>query len=300
MTSGIAISSTPMQSCNKTPMKASISMLLSFAKAILAVAVALYLIACGLLYVFQGRFLFPGAYMPLPDGIESYGRRMGFEPVDIKAADGTALHLLNRAPQPGKAVILVFHGNASYPESYGFLYADWMAGGHGIVAPVARGYPRSPGAIDGEIMLADALAIRDWIAATYPDNPVIVFGQSLGTGPAVHVAARRDVAGLILVSPFLSMLALVGEKLPWLPARLLLASPFRSDLEIGKVTAPIAIFHGDQDTLIPPAHGEALAKLAKSDVAFHLVPGAGHNDGLFSRNVIVGLESFIDMISRKN
>ena len=194
----------------------------------------------------------------------------------------------------GKPVILVFHGNASFPESYGFLYEGWIAAGYGIVAPVARGYPRSPGVANGETMLADALEIRDWIAATYPGRPVVVFGQSLGTGPAVHVAARRDVAAAILVSPFLSMLSLVGEKMPWLPSRLLLSSPFRSDLEIGRATAPIAIFHGDRDTLIPIAHGEALAKLARSAVTFRTVAGAGHNDGLFDPGMVGEIDAFID------
>lgn len=270
-----------------------LSTLLVFAKAALALAIAGYLGACALLYVFQARFLFPGAFMPLPPGIELEGRALGLEPVLLKTSDGESLHLLHRAPEPGRTVVLVFHGNASYPEDYGFLYGGWIVEGHGVVAPVARGYPRSTGAPQGEDMLADALAIRDWIAETYPENPVVVFGQSVGTGPAVHVAAHRAVAGVVLISPFTSMLSLVKEKVSWIPARLLLASPFRSDLEVERVKAPVLIFHGDRDMLIPIEHGRALAALVKAHVTFETIPDAGHAEGLFALEMRQKIEAFL-------
>ena len=262
-------------------------------KAGLTFAVAGYLGLCALLYVLQARFLFPGAFTPLPPGIEARGLALGLQPFRLAVPDGESIYLLHRAPAPGQPVILVFHGNASYPEDYGFLYGRWIAAGYGIVAPAARGYPRSSGAAQGEAMLTDALAIRDWIGKTYPDHAVFVFGQSLGTAPAVHVAAYREVAGAILVSPFASMLALVAERMPWIPARLLLASPFRSDRVIALVKAPILIFHGDRDTLIPIKHGRALAALAKAPVTFETIAGAGHADGLFSTPMIEQTASFL-------
>lgn len=270
------------------------STLIFLAKTALALVAAGYIGACGLLYAFQARFLFPGAFMPLPPGIEAHAHAQGLEPVTVRTSDSVALHVFHRAPQPGRPVILLFHGNASYPEDYGFLYQGWTAAGHGIVAPVARGYPRSEGRAEGPAMLSDALAIRDWITATYPGHPVFLFGQSLGTAPAVHVAAHRNVAGVILVSPFISMLSLVDEKMPWIPARLLLASPFRNDLEIGAVKAPILIFHGDGDTLIPVEHGRSLAALARSPVTFEAIPGAGHAEGLFEAPMIERIADFLE------
>ena len=109
----------------------------------------------------------------------------------------------------------------------------------------------------------------------------------------MHVAAHRETAGVILISPFTSMLSLVAERVPWIPARLLLASPFRSDLDIALVKAPILIFHGDQDTLIPIEQGRALAALAKVPVAFETVAGAGHAEGLFRVPMIDRIASFL-------
>jgi uncharacterized protein len=269
------------------------SVLLLAAKVVLGLVVAAYLASGLYLYLNQARFLFPGAYMSLPRGFEDAGRAMGLEPATINVRDGTALFAVHRAPKPGQPVIIVFHGNGSYPEDYGFLYEDWIASGHGVVAPVARGYPRSAGHADGEAMLGDALDINDWAIRTYPGHPVIVFGQSLGTAPAIHIAARRDVAGVILVSPFASMLSLVREKIPYLPIALLLKSPFRSDLEIAEVSAPILIFHGDRDTLVPIASGRELAALARREVLFETISGAGHNDGLFGSVMIRDIAEFI-------
>lgn len=270
-----------------------LSTALFLAKVALTLAVAGYLGVCALLYVFQARFLFPGAFAPLPPGMDTKARQFGLTPTTISTPDGESIYLLHWAPDPGKPVIIIFHGNASYPEDYGFLYAGWVVAGHGIVAPVARGYPRSSGEPNGNGMLADALAVRDWVAKTYPGHPVFVFGQSLGTGSAVHVAAHRKVAGVVLVSPFTSMLALVTEKMPWLPVRLLLASPFRSDLDIPSVKAPVLIFHGDRDTLIPIAHGQALAALAKSPVTFETVADAGHAEGLLQLPMIDRIATFL-------
>lgn len=260
-------------------------------------AVAAYLVVALLLYVNQARFLFPGAYMPLPAELDGFASSAGLETRKIKAGDGVELFLIEHAPQPGKPIVITFHGNGSYPESYSFLYAGWISRGYGVIAPAARGYPRSGGAADGELMLADALSVYDWVAKTYPGHPVVVFGQSLGTSPAIHVAAHRDVTGAVLVSPFRSMLSLVQEKIPYLPISLLLKSPFRTDLDIGAVTAPIIIFHGDRDTLVPIASAKALATLIKTDVAFEVIAGAGHNDGLFAPGMVDKIADFIEATS---
>ncbi|CAN7376475.1 alpha/beta hydrolase [Rhizobium sp. LjRoot254] len=260
-------------------------------------AVVAYLAIGLLLYVNQARFLFPGAYMPFPTELDGFASAAGLETRKITASDGAELFLLLHAPQPGKPIVITFHGNGSYPESYSFLYAGWIASGYGVVAPAARGYPRSSGTADGEMMQQDALAVHDWAVNAYPGHNVIVFGQSLGTSPAIRIAARRKVAGAVLVSPFKSMLSLVQEKMPYLPISLLLKSPFRTDLDIGAVTVPIIVFHGDRDTLVPIASAKDLAAVAKTDVRFEVIAGAGHNDGLFSPDMVERIAEFIEATS---
>jgi pimeloyl-ACP methyl ester carboxylesterase len=256
-------------------------------------AVCLYVAASAFLYFNQAQYLFPGAFMPFPPELEGFGEQSGLQQAQIKASDGETLFAFHHPPMEGKPIVIVFHGNASYPEAYGFLYGDWIASGYGIVAPAARGYPRSSGAPEGEKMLADALDIYDWAAKHYTGHPVFVFGQSLGTSPAIHLAAHRKVEGVVLISPFKSMLSLAQNKLGYFPVWLLLRSPFRSDLDIEKVTAPILILHGDRDELIPITSAQELAAAAKTKVAFETVGGAGHNSGLFAPDMIDRINRFI-------
>lgn len=260
----------------------------------LAVAAGiLYLAASIYLYANQGNFLFPGAYSPLPSEAKDFGANYGMQSVEITTADGIKIFALEKPPLAGKPIVVLFHGNASYPESYGFLYVGWMADGYGIVAPAARGYPRSTGKAEGEKMLADSLEIFDWARKTYPNHPIVVFGQSLGTAAAVHVAANRPVASVVLVSPFKSMLSLVRSKFPYFPISALLSSPFRSDLDMPRITAPILVFHGERDELVPISSARELVDLAKAPVTFDEVKGAGHASGLFDTDMIDRIERFI-------
>jgi alpha-beta hydrolase superfamily lysophospholipase len=256
------------------------------ASAILTLAAVGYLAVCVYLYRNQSQFLFPGAFMPLPDSVEARGAKLGLDVRRIDVADGIALFSLQYRPANGAPVVILFHGNASYPEDYRYLYGSWIAAGYGIVAPAMRGYPRSGGEPDGPMMLEDALAVYDWTASHYPGHPVYVVGQSLGTGLAVHLAAHRQVAGVVLISPFLSMQSLVASKLPYLPTGWMLRSPFRSDLDMPLIKAPVLILHGGRDTLVPMTSARSLARLGKSPVTFDLVAEASHSDGLFTPETI--------------
>lgn len=260
---------------------------------ILAIAISAYLAACIYLYFTQARVLFPGAFMPFPAELEGLGTSIGLEAVTITASDGEKLFAFRHTPADGKPIVILFHGNASYPEAYDFLYSDWIAEGYGIVAPAARGYPRSTGLPEGEKMLADALDIYDWAAKAYPGHPVFVVGQSLGSAPAVHLAAHRPVAGVVLISAFKSMQSLAASKLPYMPTTLLLKSPFRSDLDIPKVTAPILFLHGEMDALVPIASARELAALAKASVQFEVIHGAGHAAGLLTPTLIDAINRFL-------
>jgi hypothetical protein len=264
-------------------------------RVIAATALCAYLAACTFLYFSQARFLFPGAFLPLPAEFADFGKRLGFEAASVIASDSEKLFVLHRAPAGDQPIVIVFHGNASYPEDYGFLYFGWIAAGYGIVAPTARGYPRSGGQADGEKMLADALDIYDWTARTYPGHMVYVLGQSMGCAPAVHLAARRTIAGAVLISPFKSMLSLVRSKLPYFPVSWLLQSPFRNDRDMPHITAPVMIVHGELDALVPIASARELAALAKTNVRFEVIKGAGHANGLFTPETTLTIDRFLGM-----
>src|SRR5204863_2605864 len=96
-------------------------------------------------------------------------------------------------------------------------------------------------------LMADAAAAYAFAIARYPAERIVLWGESLGSGVAVALAAERKIGGLLLESPFTSA-AEVGASVYWfLPVRLLMKDQFRSDDRIGKVKVPLLIIHGTLD-----------------------------------------------------
>ena len=87
-------------------------------------------------------------------------------------------------------------------------------------------------------------------------------GESLGTGAAVEIAQNNDFAGVILESPFTSMIDAGKTKYPFFPVRLLLKDKYESDKKIKNIKSPILIMHGEVDRIVPFWMGEKMYKLA--------------------------------------
>ena len=101
-------------------------------------------------------------------------------------------------------------------------------------------------------------------------------GESLGSGVAVALAARRKVGAVVLDSPY-SSLADVASAHYWMfPVRALLCDTFESDRRNGRVVAPVLMAHGTQDEVIPIRFGEKLFALANAPKEFWRVEGTGH------------------------
>jgi len=203
--------------------------------------------------------------------------------IDVPGARLNALHL--RLPRPD-GLVFYLHGNAGNLASW-FVNADfYRAMNVDLFMLDYRGYGKSSGQIRSEAqLLADAQAAWSAVAPAYAGKPVMLFGRSLGSGLAARLAAslpapqRPDL--LLLVSPYRSLQGLAAEHYPWLPA-VVLRYPLRTDLALQALRADgprprVLLLHGELDTLIPPAHSDALAALVPGVVVQH-IPGAGHGD----------------------
>ena len=107
---------------------------------------------------------------------------------------------------------------------------------------------------------------------------IVAFGESLGSGVAVALAATHRIGGLVLEAPFTSA-ADVGAAAYWfLPVRLLMKDPFYSDALIGKVNVPLLILHGARDGVVSIALGDRLFSLANEPKRFVRFAEGAHND----------------------
>jgi len=116
------------------------------------------------------------------------------------------------------------------------------------------------------------------MARGVPENRIILFGQSLGTGVAVQMATEFHPGGAMLLAPYLSIPKAAQTLYPFLPATLLVLDRFDSEKKIGSVHAPLLIVNGALDDVVPPSHGLKLYSLANEPKEFHSFPDRGHND----------------------
>ena len=163
-----------------------------------------------------------------------------------------------------------------------------------------RGYGKSHGRPSEQRLLADALAVFDWIVAQQgiDSSRVILMGRSLGTGVAVHVAAYRQVGALILVTPFDSLVNLAKGIYPFLPVAMLLRHRFDS-LALGPdIKAPLLAVLAEQDEIIPTANSLNLVNAWGGPFETLVVKGATHNDISDSPAYWRGIKQFINHQSR--
>jgi fermentation-respiration switch protein FrsA (DUF1100 family) len=167
-----------------------------------------------------------------------------------------------------------------------------IAQGDGLVALSYRGYAGSTGRPSEAGLIEDARAAYAFAVKRYPAERVMLWGESLGSGVAIALAAERPVARVVLEAPFLSAVDIAAGVYPFMPVRLLMKDQFRSDLRVAKVTAPVLILHGDRDPVVPIASGQRLYKLIRSPKRFVRIPGGGH-ENLGSFGIAEAVQKFV-------
>ncbi|HRO60987.1 MAG TPA: alpha/beta hydrolase [Burkholderiaceae bacterium] len=228
----------------------------------------------------------PAAAWFAQDGLIFHPRPLAIEPrmpaatvpIEIVADDGVRLRgwLRPAASVPAPAV-LYFGGNAE--EVSGTLADPRWPSDRTIVAVNYRGYGSSEGKPSERVLVADALRIH----AEMRHRPEVdagcmfVFGRSLGSGVAVSLAAARPVCGVVLVSPFDSLVELGRHHFRWLPVSLLLRHRFELLGDASRLTMPLLSIVAQHDTIIPHARSAALHEAWGGPKTWVEIPGTDHN-----------------------
>jgi pimeloyl-ACP methyl ester carboxylesterase len=239
----------------------------------LILVIGSYLLICGLIYFKQERLIF------FPETLAAdfrFSFPAPFEEVTWQV-DGASLHALHFKAEQPKGVVLYLHGNAGSLQSWGSVAAPFLAQHYDVLMPDYRGYGKSTGTIaDESTLLADAGIAYSYLLQHYPDQQILIYGRSLGTGPAVYLAKEHHPRLLILETPYYSLRELASAHMPWAP-RFLLKYPLRTDRWIGAVRCPIYLFHGTDDELIPYAASQRLTELIQTKHQLITIPGGTHN-----------------------
>ncbi|MEO6568859.1 MAG: alpha/beta hydrolase, partial [Opitutaceae bacterium] len=120
------------------------------------------------------------------------------------------------------------------------------------------------------------------LRASFPDTPIGVVGESLGSGPASLLAKHsKPPEKIVLVVPFDHLAHVAAHHMPFLPVRLILGSTWDNVSSLSSYKGQLEIFGAKQDTVIPLVYAKALAD--KLPAAKFQVIDCGHNEWMDSR-----------------
>ena len=252
------------------------------ARRLMAIPVTVLVLGAGFLLlvsVFQRSLIyFPFREVPSPEEMEL----TGVETVSLSTADGLSLagwFLATPATAPSGTVI-VFNGNAGNRAYRAPLAAGLVDRGYHVLLFDYRGYGGNEGAPSETGLLTDARAARAYLVGR-PDvdaTRLVYFGESLGSGVAIALAAEHQPAALVLRSPFTSLADVGRFHYPFLPVRLLLKDRFASLDAIGRVASPVLVIAGGGDRIVPVHQSRRLFDAIRGPRTLVIIEGADHND----------------------
>jgi fermentation-respiration switch protein FrsA (DUF1100 family) len=215
---------------------------------LLLLFIAAYLLLALFYFLFQEQFIFVRFRL---GRAYRFRFRYPFEERFITADDGATLHALYFPAEQARGVILYFHGNTGSLRRWGKHAPRLTKLGYDVLMPDHRGYGKSRGRLSEKALHADADRWYAHLRAAWPEQDIVLYGRSLGSGLATPLAAAHAPRMLLLETPFANLYDVAMSYLPILPYRLLLRYRFRNDLAIRRVKCPVYIFHGKRDTIVP-------------------------------------------------
>ena len=255
--------------------------------------VAIYAAICAAAYFGNRWFMYlpdPTRVAPVEVGLN------GVKEIEIAAADGVTLIAWHSPAGDDKPTMLYFHGNAANAANRAPKFEAMRENGFGVLYLNNRGYGGSGGRPTEKDNVADAITAYDYlIGLGVPAARIVAYGESLGSGQAVKLAAARPVAAVVLEAPLTSTVDVARRTYFWLPLGLLITDKYNNERNIPSVAAPVLILHGEQDNVIPVEMGLRLYRAAPEPKRIELFAQGTHDD-LFNHGAWEETRSFVDSL----
>ena len=256
-----------------------------------------YILLLIIVFFFQGNLLYhPTIDNYLKDQVEREPNEI--EKVKITTKDKIDLigWFYNRDLEEFKT-ILFFHGNAGSLENRTYKLNHFKNLNLNFLIIAWRGFNGNKGKPNEMGLYEDAESAIKWLKAKgVKEKNIILYGESLGTGVAVEVAQNKNYAGVILESPFTSMVNMGKKYYPFFPVSFLLKDKFESYKKINKISVPVLIMHGKVDKIVPYAMGKKMYELA-NDPKFFYSQEYGDHMVEYDEKLLLALEKFIQSLN---
>lgn len=232
--------------------------------------------ACYALLVFlmQRQIIYPGRTIKV-----SGQPPAGIVPIAVVSASGSGdawfMPPLKRKQGERRPLVIFFHGNGEVIDYLPEQAEGFRDLGMGVLLVEYPGFGRSSGNPTESSITETAVAAYDAVLQREEVNPerIVLFGRSLGGGVACALAARRPSMALILQSTFTSTRPFARS---FLAPGFLIRDVFDNSKVVAAYRQPILLFHGSNDTIIPPEYSRELQRLAPHARLVEFP--CGHND----------------------
>ena len=189
--------------------------------------------------------------------------------------------------------ILFFHGNAGSLENRTYKLNHFKDLNLNFLIIAWRGFNGNKGKPNEIGLYEDAESAIRWLKMKgINEKNIILYGESLGTGVAVEIAQNKNYAGIILESPFTSMVNVGKKHYPFFPVRFLLKDKFESYKKITNILAPVLIMHGKVDKIVPYDMGKEMYELANEPKFFYSQEYGDHMVE-YDEKLLLALKKFI-------
>lgn len=108
----------------------------------------------------------------------------------------------------------------------------------------------------------------------------------------MQLAAARPVAAVVLEAPLTSTVDVARRIYFWLPLSWLITDQYNIEGDIGAVTAPVLVLHGERDAVIPVEMGWRVYRAANEPKRIELFPDGAHYD-LFDHGAWEKTQAFL-------
>jgi hypothetical protein len=225
-------------------------------------------------YLFQDKLIFQAD--KLPDD-HPFVFNQPFEEYFITTPDNQRINGLWFKPvQEAKGLVIYFHGNADNLQRWGHYAKDITQQGYEVLMIDYRGYGKSSGVPGETALYNDANFIWNWAKEKSDQETMVIYGRSLGSAIATHLAADVQPDLLILETPFDELLG--ASLLRYLYAIVPLHSRFATKEFLGKVKCKIVIFQGTDDWVVSLTSAGRLKPFLKEQDEFVIIAGGGHQN----------------------
>ena len=255
---------------------------------------AIYTLVLILLFIFQRNLMYH------PDENNYFGDKLEINIEKVKVNTSDNLNLLawfHKKDLKKFKTIVYFHGNAGKLENrihklnhfkdmnVNFLIISW------------RGFSGNSGKPSEQGLYKDGKSAIDWLKNMgLTEKDIILYGESLGTGIATQIAQNKKFAGLILETPFTSMVDAAKNVYPYIPVGLLLKDRYENDKKIKKINIPVLVMHGEADKIVPFKMGKKIYEMANQPKYSYFTKYDNHMME-YDNKLVFALKKFIQSLN---